>query len=175
MDSLTHIAVGACIGELVLGKKIGRKAMHRSTRTKHSGYRFLAGLWMDTSQELLAHRGFTHSFLFAGIICFFMAQTAERIHRPHNISLERWIGFFAFEIVTHLFLDAFNNYGVGWFEPFSKHRISFNTIYVADPFFSIVPGISCIALLWMKRKYPQRRRWAMAGLWVPVLYLSYTY
>ena len=29
------------------------------------------------------------------------------------------------------FIDAFNNYGVGWFEPFSHERISFNAIYVA--------------------------------------------
>jgi inner membrane protein len=27
MDSLTHIVAGACIGEIALGKKIGRKAM----------------------------------------------------------------------------------------------------------------------------------------------------
>ncbi len=37
-------------------------------------------------------------------------------------------------IFFHIFVDAFNNYGVGWFEPFSKTRITFNTIYVADPF-----------------------------------------
>ena len=129
MDSLTHIAIGACIGEVVLGKTIGRKAMLWGALAQSiPDIDFLAGLWMNTSQQLLAHRGFTHSFLFVGIIGFFMAQTAERIHRPHNISLERWLGFFVFELVTHLFLDAFNNYGVGWFEPFSSHRISFNTI-----------------------------------------------
>jgi hypothetical protein len=27
MDSITHIAVGACIGEVFAGKKIGKKAM----------------------------------------------------------------------------------------------------------------------------------------------------
>jgi inner membrane protein len=174
MDSLTHIAVGALIGEVALGKKLGRKAMLWGALAQSlPDIDFLAGLWMNTSQELLAHRGFTHSFLFAGISCFFLALTAEKWHRPHNISMERWIGFFAFEIASHLFLDAFNNYGVGWFEPFSKHRISFNTIYVADPFFSIVPGISFMALLWLKRNSPKRRNWAMAGLWAPIFYLGY--
>jgi inner membrane protein len=173
MDSLTHIAVGALIGEVALGKKLGRKAMLWGALAQSlPDIDFVAGLWMDTSQELLAHRGFTHSFLFAGISCYLLAVTAEKWHRPHNISLQRWIGFFAFEIMVHLFLDAFNNYGVGWFEPFSKHRISFNAIYVADPLFSIVPGICFFVLLFLKKQYPKRRRWAMAGLWAPVFYLG---
>jgi inner membrane protein len=174
MDSLTHIVAGACIGEIALGKKIGRKAMLWGALAQSiPDIDFVAGLWMDTAHELVAHRGFTHSFLFAGIASFFLAMVAEKWHRPHNISMERWIGFFLFEILTHLFLDAFNNYGVGWFEPFSEKRISFNTIYVADPFFSIAPGICFLVLLFMKKKYPQRRRWAMAGLWIPILYLGY--
>jgi inner membrane protein len=174
MDSLTHIVVGACIGEIALGKKIGRKAMLWGALAQSiPDIDFIAGLWMDTAHELVAHRGFTHSFLFAGIASFFLAMIAEKWHRPHNISMERWIGFFVFEILTHLFLDAFNNYGVGWFEPFSEKRISFNTIYVADPLFSIAPGICFIVLLFMKKIYPKRRRWAMAGLWIPILYLGY--
>jgi inner membrane protein len=174
MDSLTHIVIGACIGEAVLGKKIGRKAMLWGALAQSiPDIDFIAGLWMDTAHELVAHRGFTHSFLFAGIASYFLAMIAEKWHRPHNISMERWIGFFAFEILTHLFLDAFNNYGVGWFEPFSEKRISFNTIYVADPFFSIAPGICFLVLLFMKKNFPKRRRWAMAGLWIPILYLGY--
>jgi len=174
MDSLTHIVLGACIGEVALGKKIGRKAMLWGALVQSiPDIDFIAGLWMDTAHELVAHRGFTHSFLFAGIASFFLAMVAEKWHRPHNISMERWIGFFLFEILTHLFLDAFNNYGVGWFEPFSEKRISFNTIYVADPFFSIAPGICFLVLLFMKKKNPQRKRWAMAGLLIPLLYLGY--
>ena len=174
MDSLTHIVLGACIGEVALGKKIGRKAMLWGALVQSiPDIDFIAGLWMDTAHELVAHRGFTHSFLFAGIASFFLAMVAERWHRPHNISLERWIGFFLFEILTHLFLDAFNNYGVGWFEPFSEKRISFNTIYVADPFFSIAPGICFLVLLFMKKKNHLRKRWAMAGLLIPILYLGY--
>lgn len=174
MDSLTHIVVGACIGEVALGKKIGRKAMLWGALAQSlPDIDFIAGFWMDTSAELLAHRGFTHSFLFSAIASYLLAMTAERWHRPHNISLKKWIGFFAFEILTHLFLDAFNNYGVGWFEPFSAKRISLNTIYVADPLFSIVPGICFLVLLFLKKNYPLRRRWAIAGLLAPLIYLGY--
>jgi inner membrane protein len=79
--------------------------------------------------------------------------------------------FFGGVIFIHLFIDAFNNYGVGWFEPFSHQRISFNTIYVADPFFSIWPCIACLALIITKRRQPRRKKWWRMGLGLSGLYL----
>ena len=175
MDSLTHIVLGACIGEVTLGKKLGKKAMLWGALAQSiPDIDFVAGFWMKLPQELLAHRGFTHSLLFAGIISVFMALAADRLHRPHDISLKRFIGFFLFEVMVHLLLDSCNNYGVGLFEPFSEKRISFNSVYVADPFFSIVPAVCFAALIIMRKSDPRRRRWAIIGLWAPVLYFGYT-
>jgi inner membrane protein len=44
---------------------------------------------------------------------------------------------------------------------------------VADPFFSVWPGIACIALLYLKGRIPQRRKWWRMGLVVSALYLMY--
>lgn len=134
---------------------------------------FVASFWMPTAENLLAHRGFTHSLLFAALIIPVLAMSADRIHRPHNISFRRWLYFFAAEVLLHLFLDAFNNYGIGWFEPFSSARYSFNTIYVADPFFSIWPGTALVVLLIMNRYNPRRRFWWRFGMIVPLIYLGY--
>jgi inner membrane protein len=81
--------------------------------------------------------------------------------------------FFGGVIFIHILIDAFNNYGVGWFEPFSHQRISFNAIYVADPFFSVWPGIACIALIYLKKMLPQRKKWWRMGLGLSALYLLY--
>jgi inner membrane protein len=62
---------------------------------------------------------------------------------------------------------------VGWFEPFSHQRISFNAIYVADPFFSIWPGIACAALIIIKRKAKVRIKWWKMGLGLSGLYLVF--
>lgn len=134
---------------------------------------FLSSLWLNTADHLLAHRGFTHSILFAFIIAPMMAVLAERWHRPHNISYTRWLLFFGAAVLMHIFLDAFNNYGVGWFEPFNHYRISFNILYVADPFFSVAPAIACIALLIFRKKNPCRRFWWRFGLGISFLYLGY--
>ena len=134
---------------------------------------FITSFWMNTSSNLLAHRGFTHSILFCAIITPLLAFFAERWHRPHNIRFREWLLFFGGVIFVHIFIDAFNNYGVGWFEPFSHHRISFNAIYVADPFFSIWTGMACVALITLKRWLPQRKRWWKMGLGLSTLYLFF--
>ena len=181
MDSLTHIALGACMGEAFAGKTVGRKTMLWGALAQSiPDIDFLAAFWMNTADNLLAHRGFTHSILFGLVITFVMASLAERWHRPHNISLMRWISFFGAVILTHIFLDAFNNYGVAWFEPFSHYRISFNMVYVADPFFSTAPAIALVMLLVLRQKdrktkdwNVKRRFWLRFGLIPCFCYLGY--
>jgi inner membrane protein len=174
MDSLTHIALGACMGEAFASKTLGKKAMLWGILAQSvPDIDFIASFWMNTSANLLAHRGFTHSILFCIIITPLLALLADRFHRPHNIRLQKWMLFFGVAILMHIFLDAFNNYGVGWLEPFSHRRISFNTIYVADPFFSIWPGIACIALLYLKKWNPNRKKWVRIGLIMSSIYLGY--
>ncbi len=174
MDTLTHIALGACMGEAFAGKTVGKKAMLWGVLAQSvPDIDFVAAFWLDTSSNLLTHRGFTHSILFAVIITLLMAVLAERWHRPHNISFRRWVFFFGAAILTHIFLDAFNNYGVGWFEPFNHLRISFNIIYVADPFFSIVPGIALVMLLLLKQKNKKRHYWWKFCLAISFFYLCY--
>lgn len=162
------------MGEAFAGRTVGKKAMLWGVLAQSiPDIDFIAATWLDTSGNLLAHRGFTHSILFALIITLLFAILAERWHRPHNISFTRWLFFFGAAISTHIFLDAFNNYGIGWFEPFSHYRISFNIIYVADPFFSIAPGIALVMLLLLKQRNKKRKFWWRFGLGLSFLYLSY--
>lgn len=174
MDTLTHIALGACMGEAFAGKKLGKRAMIWGILAQSApDIDFLASLWMNTTSNLLAHRGFTHSLLFCGLITLLFAFLAERFHRPHNISFGKWAAFFGAAVLGHIFIDAFNNYGVGWFEPFSHWRVSFNAIYVADPFFSVWPAIACVALLVLKRTSQRRKAWWRFGLMTSAMYLLY--
>ncbi len=174
MDSLTHIALGACIGEAFFGKKIGKRAMLLGAVAQSlPDIDFLASVWTGMPAVLLTHRGFTHSILFAVLAAVLLALIAERIHRPHNIGLAKWMFFFAIQMLIHIFIDAFNNYGVGWLEPFSHYRISFNAIYVADPFFSLWPAIAFFVLLVLKRGHAKRRYWWIFGVAISFIYLGY--
>ncbi len=175
MDSITHIALGACMGDAFCGRKLGKKAMLWGALAQSiPDIDFIASFWMKTADNLLAHRGFTHSLLSCLLCALLLAWLADRWHRPHNISFLKWLLFFGGVIFIHVFIDAFNNYGVGWFEPFSQKRISFNTIYVADPFFSIWPGLALVLLLIINRNNRDaRKKWWLIGLGMPALYLFY--
>jgi inner membrane protein len=175
MDSITHIALGACIGELFVGKKVGRKALlWGAVAQSFPDIDFIAAFWMTTTDELLAHRGFTHSLLFAAILTPILALLAERWHRPQNISIGKWTLFFGVEILLHIFLDAFNAYGTAWFEPFSHIRFSFHTLFVAEPLFSIWVGIAFAALLAIKKNQKKRKAWATFGLGMCFIYIIYS-
>lgn len=134
---------------------------------------FIAGTWLNTSENLLAHRGFTHSVLFMVIIVPLFALLAEKWHRPHNISLKTWMLFFATEVSVHLFIDGLNAYGIGWFEPFSHHRFSFNSIFVIDPLFSVWAGVSFLMLLIFRGHRRKRKFWWKFGVVLPAVYLCY--
>lgn len=173
MDSITHIAVGALVGEAFAGKSLGKRAMFYGALAQSiPDLDVIAILWSSPAENLLAHRGFMHSILFAVLVTIAGALLAERWHRGRNISRTTWILFFGVEVFMHLLLDAFNAYGVGWFEPFSHVRISFHTLFVADPFFSFVPGIALLVLLFMKSKETGRKWMIAAFIWCGI-YLGY--
>ncbi len=175
MDSLTHIALGACIGEAFFERGFGKKAMWWGVLAQSiPDIDFISSFWLDEPSALLAHRGFTHSFLFAIIIIPVFAMLADRFHRPHNIRFSKWLFFFTAAVLFHILIDAFNCYGVGWFEPFSHERISFNSLYVADPFLSIAPGICFFALLFLHAHHLKRTHICKIGLIIPVFYLLYS-
>ncbi len=163
------------MGEAFAGRHLGRKAMLAGV-IAHSlpDIDFAAALWLSTADNLHAHRGITHSILFVFLIAPVLAVIARFFLKHEEISFKRWMFFFFIISALHIFIDAFNNYGVGWFEPFSSYRVSFDTIYVADPFFSIVPGIAFVMLLVIKRGRQARKFWWKTGLLSCVVYLCYT-
>src|SRR5688500_1432260 len=130
MDSVTHIVFGAVVGEIFAGKQLGKRAMLLGALMQSvPDIDFVASFWLDPVSDLVAHRGITHSLIFVAIVSPLLAFLAELMHRKNNISLIKWNVFFLTELLIHLFLDAFNAYGTGWFEPFSSDRISFNAIF----------------------------------------------
>ncbi len=174
MDSITHIALGACIGQAFAGKQLGKRAMLLGAIAQSvPDIDFVAAFFTTTSENLLAHRGFTHSILFVLLITPLLALIAERIHRPHNISLKKWMLFFGTQAFIHLLLDALNVYGVGWFEPFSHYRVSLNWIFVADPFYSVWLGIAFLMLLVLSRNNAKRMWWVKFGVGISTSYLLY--
>lgn len=175
MDSLTHIVVGACFGEAVAGKTLGKKAMFWGA-LMHSlpDIDFVTSFWMSLTDSLLAHRAITHSLFFIFLIPVPLLWIARRIHSKGNqLSFLKWYVFFSSAIALHVFIDIMNNYGVALFAPFSEQRYSLNALYVADPLFTIGPLVACFMLLILKRNALHRMKWWRGGLMMAGVYIIY--
>lgn len=172
MDTVTHIVLGACIGEAVLGQKVGKKALIAGAIAQTiPDFDFISAFWLTPAEQLLAHRGITHSFLFIAVGSPVFAVVLRRLFfRQARFSLVLFLVLI--EMITHIFLDAFNNYGVGWFEPFASYRLSFNAVYVVDVLMLSVPFVSCLVLLMLAVDNKNRRKWATSGIAWTFLYLG---
>ncbi len=174
MDSLTHIVLGAIVGETMgRGQPVKRAMVLGAAAQSLPDIDFLAFLWTSPAEDLLAHRSFTHSILFIVLLTPFLSLAAKRWLPDPDIPLRKWILFFGLQLVIHDFLDAFNAYGTGWFEPFNHSRISFNVLFVADPFFSILPTLIGAALFMMKSNSLRRKTLIWVAIAWCISYLGY--
>jgi inner membrane protein len=174
MDSVTHIVLGAAMGEILAGKRLGKKALLiGAVANSLPDVDFLAAFWLDTSRDVWFHRGITHSFLFVGLMTGLLAVIARRVYRSSGMGFRDWGLFFGLELFSHIFIDAFNAYGTGWFEPFNHYRVNFSVLFVADPFYSCWLGIAVLALLILRKDSRARGWWARFGLLMSSIYLCY--
>lgn len=173
MDSFTHIVLGACVGEVVAGKALGRKALVLgAVANSLPDIDFVAGLWLNPANDLLAHRGFTHSLLFVVLSAVPIAVLSGR-YVTSPLPMRKWVAFYLLQLFLHIFIDAFNAYGVAWFEPFAHARISFNALFVADPFFSAPLAIAFVFLVFSNQSNRGRRKAAAVALMISGFYLAY--
>ena len=134
---------------------------------------FVSTFWLRDAGDIIGHRGFTHSIVFGVLGTLLLAWLIKTIFRKGDLSWKLCLLLAGINIATHLFLDSFNAYGVGWLEPFSHKRFSFHVLFVADPFFSIWPFIGFMGLLLFRNTYKRRKLWWRLGIGLPAVYLLY--
>lgn len=175
MDSLTQIVLGAAVGEAVLGKKAGKKAMvWGAIAGTIPDLDVLSNFFLSDFESLLFHRGITHSILFGLIISPILAYLVNKIHPAEKTTFTDWLKLFLWCIITHPLLDIFTNYGTQLFYPFSDYRIAFNTIFVIDPLYTLPLLISCIFCFFSKATPSKRQRFNQLALILSTAYLVFT-
>jgi inner membrane protein len=81
MDSLTQITLGAAMGELVLGRRIGNRAMlWGAVGGTIPDLDVLSQFWLPEIESLAFHRGVTHSLLFAVLTPFLFGWLTQRYY-----------------------------------------------------------------------------------------------
>ncbi|WP_298764919.1 metal-dependent hydrolase [uncultured Polaribacter sp.] len=172
MDSLTQIVLGAAVGEAVLGKKIGNKALlYGAVAGTIPDLDVAASYFTDTVTALEIHRGFTHSILFSVLFAPIFAFLVSIYESYKNIKNWSWLFFWAF--ITHPILDAQTTWGTQLFWPLDV-RLAFKNIFVIDPLYTIPFLVFLILTMRQKRGTQKRCFYNNLGLIISNSYLIIT-
>lgn len=175
MDSITQAALGAAIGQAMLGKKIGVKgAVIGSIVATIPDLDILFLPFFDEVQRISIHRGFSHSILFSVLGAVLLTYILSKVKWTIQVSINRLLVFNWLALFTHMLLDALTAYGTQLFLPFSNYRVSFDSINIVDPFYTMPLLIGLFVTIYLQKK---RQKWSRAntvGLLVSTLYLLFT-
>ena len=172
MDSLTQIILGAAVGEAVLGKKIGNKALlYGAIAGTIPDLDVIASFFTDTVTALEIHRGFTHSIFFSVLFAPILAFIVNKYETYKNF--KNWTFLFFWAFITHPILDAQTTWGTQLFWPLDI-RLAFKNIFVVDPFYTVPFLVFLILAMRQKRATKKRRFYNNLGLGISSSYLLLT-
>ncbi len=174
MDSLTQIVLGGAVGERILGKKVGNKAiLWGAIGGTIPDLDTIPGQFLDTVSRLEIHRGFSHSIVFALLVSPLLAWLIWRLYKRKESDWWGWTQLFFWTIFTHPLLDIFTTWGTQLFWPFNW-RIAIQSVFVIDPFYTLPFLITLLVCLFLKRDALLRRRINKLGLVLSSVYLLLT-
>ncbi len=174
MDSLTQIVLGAAVGEVVLGKKVGNRAMlWGAVAGTIPDLDVLSRNFVDTVTAIEWHRGFSHSIFFAVLFSPLFGWLVWKINSKQQALWKDWSWLMFWGLITHPILDAFTTWGTQLFWPF-KIRLAFQNIFVVDPLYTLPFLFFLILAMRQKRTSAKRHRYNLLGLIVSSAYLVLT-
>ncbi len=161
MDSITQIVLGAAVGEVLLGNKIGRKAALYGAF--FGTLPDLDVLWVKNAVDgFTEHRSFSHSLFVLLIVSPLFAWLMKRWHPltlssqdPTKKQQEISFKYFTFSVyamlATHPLLDWFTVYGTQLLWPINKFPFALASTFIIDPMYTI-PFLVCLLLTLKTRK-----------------------
>lgn len=176
MDSITQIVLGAAVGELILGKKIGNKAaLWGAIGGTIPDLDVIGQFFMSDIDGLLFHRGFMHSIFFVFLIGPLISYIPYKIYLHKYIKItyfDWWLLIFS-ALITHPLLDGFTTWGTQLFWPFN-YRVAIKSIFVVDPLYTIPFAFFLLFSLCLPKYSIKRRVLNSTGLMISTLFLLYT-
>lgn len=176
MDSLTQATLGAAIGEVMLGKKLGHKAwLLGAIGGTIPDLDVLVSPFLSTIDKIAWHRGYSHSILVGLLLPFFLTWIIRKKPWGSGIDyFQLWL-FWFLTLFTHVVLDGFTSYGTLLFLPFADWRVSFNSINLVDPVYTVPLLLGLIGtMIERSRKKESKGLSNQMGLVISTIYLLFT-
>jgi inner membrane protein len=175
MDSVSHIVIGAAIGETFLGKKTGRWGMLAGAIAKSlpDFDLFYTGL-SDPRAYMCDHRAHTHSLFIEALYAIPIAWLLFKLFKQ-KVSFQRMLVFMLVCLWGHSLLDWCTNFGTQLLLPFSNENYSLNNLAIVDLLFTLPMLILVLIAVFYKKNAIRRNRLARASLAYCFLYLGFTF
>ncbi|MEM6263936.1 MAG: metal-dependent hydrolase [Bacteroidota bacterium] len=172
MDSLTQIVLGAATAEAVVGKKIGNKALALGAIAGTiPDLDVLANPFLSAVGELVFHRSFSHSLLFAVSGGGAFAYACWKIFKWEKLDFKDLYWMFSLCFLTHILLDTCTTWGTQLLWPFTTYGFALYNVFVVDPFYTVPLLLVLITLMFFNRANPWRSRLNWLGIVLSTSYL----
>ena len=160
VDWITQAALGALIGELMMGKRLGNRAL---------AWGALIGILpelvvvlvspvLDTARELAAQRGPTHSLAIIALGSWGIARGLAKLWKREKISVAQ-AGAFVFAVWwAHVLVDCFTVEGAAVLWPVLDKRIAFNFLYHIDFLFTAPLVVTVVWLAFLREPVAKKSR-----------------
>lgn len=135
MDTVTQIVLGGTIAEAGFRKRLGKKSILFGAFCgwfPDIDIFFHSGGW----EEMVAHRGLTHSLLFLPFVAPLLGEVAYRFSKKEGTRWA-WVQLAFWALITHPLLDWNTAYGTQLMYPFSNHRFALDSIGIVDLFYTV--------------------------------------
>ena len=175
MDTLSHILVGGLVGNAVLGRRIGNKAvLWGAAVALLPDIDVPLGNLMSDMDELIFHRNITHSLPFIALMAPLLGYLLSRLHRHDGVSWQPWAWLCGLVLLSHLSIDLFTSYGIQLLQPFSNTAYSIASISVIDPLYTLPLLLAFPAVLLLRRERRLRLWLGYGALSLSTAYLGLT-
>lgn len=175
MDSVSHVVIGAAIGETLLGRKVGRWGMLLGAIAKSvpDFDLFYTGL-NDPRAYMCDHRAHTHSLFIEALYAIPLAWLLVKLFKQ-KVSFQRMLVFMLTCLWGHSLLDWCTNFGTQLLLPFTNENYSLNTLAIVDLLFTIPMLTIVLIAVFYKKNVARRNKLAQFTLIYCFVYLGFTF
>ncbi|MFT6028603.1 MAG: inner membrane protein [Oleiphilaceae bacterium] len=174
MDSVTQAALGAVVGQSIMGRYVGRLApvigVVLGTLPDLDVFISFGG----AVEDFTYHRGFSHSLFVHMLATPFIVWLILKSHSASRPYRNQWAITVIAILWTHALLDNFTVYGTQLLWPFTDYPFGISSVFIIDPFYT-VPLLIGLLLAGMWGWQTQKaKKAAVAVLCVSSAYLSWS-
>jgi inner membrane protein len=159
VDWITHVALGALIGDWMMRKRLGNWAL---------AWGALFGIFpdfdvflyplLDTARRLAWHHGPSHSLLIIALGSYAIGRGLEKLWKQEKVSHAE-AGWFIFIVwSSHVGLDCLTVEGADVLWPIADKRISLNLLHQIDFLFTAPLVIAAVSLALLREPLAKKSR-----------------